>query len=175
MTLPIGLLFHPTQPLGSAGCRAAPQLDVCSRLISSFKNPVVTLSVTQGFWIIVSLTLPVIEKLWGNMWMNMLVTQSCPTLSKSMNFGPQAFLSMEFSRQTYWSGLLFPSPEGLPELEIEPESPTLQAGRFFTIWATREMPPLQTEYMKRQMYTVKQNKNIFRTASQMGLLWWLRE
>ena len=34
---------------------------------------------------------------------------------------------MEFSRQEYWSGLPFPSPEGLPKPGIEPRSPTLQA------------------------------------------------
>ena len=36
-------------------------------------------------------------------------------------------LSMEFSRQEYWSGLPFPSPGDLPDLGIEPGSPTLQA------------------------------------------------
>ena len=34
---------------------------------------------------------------------------------------------MEFSRQEYWSGLSFPSPGDLPNLGIEPRSPTLQA------------------------------------------------
>ena len=34
---------------------------------------------------------------------------------------------MGFSRQEYWSGLLFPSPEDLPDPGIEPGSPTLQA------------------------------------------------
>ena len=34
---------------------------------------------------------------------------------------------MEFSRQEYWSGLSFPSPGDLPNLEIEPRSPALQA------------------------------------------------
>ena len=38
----------------------------------------------------------------------------------------QAPLSMEFSRQEYWSGLPFPSPGDLPDLEIETRSPTLQ-------------------------------------------------
>ena len=33
---------------------------------------------------------------------------------------------MEFSRQKYWSGLPFPSPGGLPDPGIKPESPTLQ-------------------------------------------------
>ena len=39
----------------------------------------------------------------------------------------QAPLSMEFSRKEYWSGLPFPSPEDLPNLGIEPQSPALQA------------------------------------------------
>ena len=38
----------------------------------------------------------------------------------------QAPLSMEFSRQKYWCGLLFPSPVDLPNPEIEPRSPALQ-------------------------------------------------
>ena len=46
----------------------------------------------------------------------------------------QAPLSMEFSRQEYWSRLLFPPPGDLPDPGIEPGSlgsPAL-AGRFFT-------------------------------------------
>ena len=39
----------------------------------------------------------------------------------------QAPLSMGFSRQEYWSGLPFPSPEDLPNPEIESRSPALQA------------------------------------------------
>ena len=35
--------------------------------------------------------------------------------------------SMGFSRQEYWSGLPFPSPEDLPNPGIEPRSPALQA------------------------------------------------
>ena len=35
----------------------------------------------------------------------------------------QAPPSMEFFRQEYWSGLPFPSPGNLPDLEIEPRSP----------------------------------------------------
>ena len=42
--------------------------------------------------------------------------------------GPrQALLSMEFSRQEYWSGLPVASPEDLPNPGIEPGSLTLQA------------------------------------------------
>ena len=39
----------------------------------------------------------------------------------------QAPLSMEFSRQEYWSGLPFPSPGDLPDPGIKPRTPTLQA------------------------------------------------
>ena len=37
----------------------------------------------------------------------------------------QALLSMGFSRQEYWSGLPFPSPEDLLDPGIKPGSPTL--------------------------------------------------
>ena len=37
-------------------------------------------------------------------------------------------LSMEFSRQEYWSGLPLPSPVDLPDPGIEPASPALQVG-----------------------------------------------
>ena len=43
----------------------------------------------------------------------------------------QAPLSMEFSRQEYWSGLPFPSPGNLLNLGIKPSCPAL-AGGFFT-------------------------------------------
>ena len=39
----------------------------------------------------------------------------------------QAPLSMEFSRQEYWSGLTYPSPGDLPNPWIKPRSPALQA------------------------------------------------
>ena len=38
----------------------------------------------------------------------------------------QAPLSMEFSRQGYWSGLPYPPPGDLPNLGMEPRSPALQ-------------------------------------------------
>ena len=39
----------------------------------------------------------------------------------------QAPLSMEFSRQEYWTGLPCPSPRDLPDPGIKPRSPALQA------------------------------------------------
>ena len=47
----------------------------------------------------------------------------------------QAPLSMGFSRQEYWNGLPFPSPEDLPYPGIEPVSltpPVLTGGSFTT-------------------------------------------
>ena len=54
----------------------------------------------------------------------------------------QAPLSMEFSRQEYWSGLPFPAPGDIPDPGIEPTflvSPEL-AGEFFTTSTTWEAP-----------------------------------
>ena len=53
-----------------------------------------------------------------------LVAQLCPNLCNSMDCCPP--LSMEFSRQEYWSGLPFPSPGDLPDPGIKPGSPALQ-------------------------------------------------
>ena len=47
----------------------------------------------------------------------------------------QAPPSVGFSRQEYWSGLLFPSPGGLPDPGIEPGSPAFQADAL-----TSELP-----------------------------------
>ena len=43
----------------------------------------------------------------------------------------QAPLSMGFSRQEYWTGLLFPSPGVLPDPAIERWSPVPQAAFCF--------------------------------------------
>ena len=59
------------------------------------------------------------------------VAQSCPTLCDPMNCSLQVPLSMVFSQQEYWSGLLFFTPRDLPGPGIKPVSPAL-AGRFFT-------------------------------------------
>ena len=51
---------------------------------------------------------------------------SCSVVS-AWTITHQAPLSMEFSRQEYWSGLPFPSRGDLPNPGIEPGSPVLQA------------------------------------------------
>ena len=72
----------------------------------------------------------------------------------------QAPLSMEFSRQEYWSGLPFPFPGDLPDPGTEPTSvvsPEL-AGSFFTSWARRKAHNF--EY-----------RNIYQTTYIKGIVW----
>ena len=73
-----------------------------------------------------------------------------PSLYRWPNFLPfytahqdvahQALLSMEFSRQEYWSGLLFPTLGDLPNPGIESASheSSALAGQFLYNWATWE-------------------------------------
>ena len=56
----------------------------------------------------------------------------------------QASLSMGFPRQEYWSEFPFLSPGDLPDLGIEPRSPTLQAD---SIPAEPQGKPKRTVYM----------------------------
>ena len=70
-------------------------------------------------------------------------TKSCLTLAIPRTVAHQAPLSMEFSRQEYWSGLPFPSPGDLPDPGIEARSPELQADA------------LPTELNRAREYTVK--------------------
>ena len=70
---------------------------------------------------------------------NESVSQSCPTLLTPWTAAHQAPLSMKFSKQDYWSGLLCPCPGNLPD----PRSWTWVScitGRFFTVWAARKAP-----------------------------------
>ena len=57
-----------------------------------------------------------------------LLNQLCLTLFETpWTVARQVTLSMEFSRQEYWSGLPFAPPGYLPDPGMEPRSPTLQA------------------------------------------------
>ena len=56
-----------------------------------------------------------------------LVAKSNPTFATPWTVAYQAPQSVGFSRQEYWSGLPFPSPEDLPNPGIELGSPALQA------------------------------------------------
>ena len=53
-------------------------------------------------------------------------TNHIRTLVNPWTAACQAPLSMGFPKQEYWSGLPFPSPGTLPDLEIELTSPALQ-------------------------------------------------
>ena len=44
----------------------------------------------------------------------------------------QVPLSMEFSRQEYWHGMLFPTPGDLPDPALEPTAPASAGGFFIT-------------------------------------------
>ena len=75
----------------------------------------------------------VIYLTYGNIHVSILFSQiiplslSCVRLFVTLwTVAHQAPLSMGFSRQEYWSGLLFPSPGDLPNPGIEPGSPVLQ-------------------------------------------------
>ena len=62
----------------------------------------------------------------------------------------QASLSVEFSREEYWSGLPCPPPGDLPEPGIEPASlmsPALE-GRFFTTSITWEASLIKSSDIK---------------------------
>ena len=94
----------------------------------------------------------------------MLVTQLCTTLAFPWTAASQTPLSMEFSKQEYWSGLPFPSPGHLPDSGIEPRSlvcPAL-AGRFFTTRATWEG--------LNQAYEIVYSKYVFTLSSHMSEL-----
>ena len=58
------------------------------------------------------------------MCMQVLVTQFCPTL---WTVARQTPLSLEFSRQEYWTGQPSPSPGDLPNPGLEPGPPIVQA------------------------------------------------
>ena len=59
----------------------------------------------------------------------------------------QAPLSKGFSRQEYWSGLLFPSPGKSSWLRDRTHISWI-AGSFFTVWTTKEIPSVFRYYKK---------------------------
>ena len=67
---------------------------------------------------------------WLSIACHCLVAKSCSTLlwAHGLSVALQAPLSMEFSRQEYWSVLPFLPSGDLPDPEMEPSSPALQAG-----------------------------------------------
>ena len=71
---------------------------------------------------------------------------SCVQLYDLMKYrSPQAPLSMELSRQEYWSGLPFPPPGGSSRSRHRTQV-SCTTGRFFTVWApfSGTLPPTTT-------------------------------
>ena len=66
-----------------------------------------------------------------------LVTQLCLILFIPMDYRPPCPLSMEFSRQEYWSAIPFSRGSSRPR---DLTQVSCMAGRFFTLWATMEAP-----------------------------------
>ena len=65
------------------------------------------------------------------------------SFATTWNLAHQAPLSLEFSRQEYWSGLPFPSPEDLPDPGIKPTSPALETDSSLS-----ELPGVQSVYYR---------------------------
>ena len=63
----------------------------------------------------------------NNVCVSRVVSDSITHCDPTDYIAHQAPLSMDFSRQEYWSGLSIPSPENFPDPGIEPGSPALQA------------------------------------------------
>ena len=108
----------------------------------------------------------------------LLMCVGCLVVSDSVTpwtIPSQAPLSMEFSRQEYWSGLPFPSPGDLPDSGIETESPAFPVlGRwifffFFKITESLGKPLSHKVFMqlhitctfRLHMYNDGENKDLF--------------
>ena len=72
----------------------------------------------------------------------------------------QAPLSVqEISSQEYWSGLLFPSPEDLPNTEVEPWYPALQADSLPTELQEKPQYIVGTQKVFMELVKIKTKKN----------------
>ena len=79
-------------------------------------------------------------------------------------------LSMELSRQEYWSGLPFPMPEDLPNTGIEPASPVSPAlaGKFFTHSSTWDAPSFTIISLEKFMMQFLQEPSMQRQCLSRG-------
>ena len=75
----------------------------------------------------------------------MIVAQSLSYSATPWTIACQAPLSMEFSRQEYWSGLPYPSPGDLLDSGIEPGSPALHADSLSSELPGKHMLPNKQE------------------------------
>ena len=107
---------------------------------------------------IVSILLPV-----GHLFSCVCVcAELCLTLCNPTDWSHQALLSMEFSRQEYWGGLPFPTPENLPDSGIKPcppASPTLAGGFFTTVLPEKPAFIVATKLLCRDLASGSVDKN----------------
>ena len=100
--------------------------------------------------------------------MKVLFVQLCLTLCDPMDSLHQAPLSMEFSRQEHWSGVPFPPLGDLHNPGAKPRSSHI-AGKFFTVWATREaISGLVTSV---ENLVLKWNRELEAAAGPMSSCW----
>ena len=93
-----------------------------------------------------------------------LSVQLCPTLCYCVNCNLPSPLSMDFSKQEYWSRLLFPNPGNLPSSGIEPKSvasPALAGRLFIIIWDALK----STNSVKTNTKLASRNKSSFQLKS----------
>ena len=84
-----------------------------------------------------------------------LVSPLCLTLFHPMYYmNCHALLSMEFSRQEYWSGLPFPFPGDRPYPGIKARSPALQAESLLSELQGSPMAHTRKSYIYTTMYKI---------------------
>ena len=77
-----------------------------------------------------------------------LVAQLCLTLCDLMDCSPSSSVH-GFSRQEYWSGLPFPSPEALPDPGTESRSPASQAASLLIELQGKIIKEEESKFWKR--------------------------
>ena len=102
-------------------------------------------------------------------WLQCSVAWLCPTLATQGLVAHQAPLSMEISRQEYWSGLPFPPPGDFLDPGIEPLFPVslALAGLYFTTEPSgKSILPCKIKSLKK-----KKNKNDPLEPNQLIEMW----
>ena len=115
----------------------------------SSKSNISRVSSFQGLWgkdslqaSLVGLQMAVFSRRMG---MHAKSLQSCLILYNSMDCTSQASLCMEFSKQEYWCGLLFPPPGNLPNQGSNLCLQHWQAGSL--LLSHLRSPPRRTYYV----------------------------
>ena len=82
-----------------------------------------------------------------------LVTQLCLTVCDPVDCSPPRSSVHGILQARILQWLAIPSPGDLPDPGIKPGSPSCIAGRFFTVWATREDAKRDTDVENKFMDT----------------------